>query len=172
MLSIIGSPLSGESSRSWKFTSQIRLSNCGLQLTDNGAELARSKETGPDGAGQVLTNSRERSQGGANLWRHVVKLPADLDFEGVWTVRGCESDGLSCVRGGPQCVSAHMADTDGLSGGSGCSRCGGNRNLTHSDATNKSTANLVGGVQIPPSERSGPGDENSRAVVIWIFNLK
>jgi hypothetical protein len=39
-----------------------------------------------------------------------------------------------------------MADGDGLAGGSGSGRCGGSLDITRTDATDKSTANLLGSV--------------------------
>ena len=65
-----------------------------------------------------------------------------------------------------------MADGDGLTGGSGCGRCGGSLYITRTDATGKPTANLLGSVQLSPGERAGPGDGRARAVIIWSLSLK
>jgi hypothetical protein len=65
-----------------------------------------------------------------------------------------------------------MADGDGLTGGSGCGRCGGTLYITRTDATGKPAANLLGSVQLCPGERAGPGDESPGAVIIWSLSLK
>jgi hypothetical protein len=43
-------------------------------------------------------------------------------------------------------VRSHVTDSDGLTGGSGCGRCGGSFYLTRTDATGEPTANLLGNV--------------------------
>jgi hypothetical protein len=62
-------------------------------------------------------------------------------------------------------VRTHVADGYGLTGGSG-GGCGcGCLCVTGSDATDESTADLLGGVQLSSGERPGPGNRSARAVI-------
>ncbi len=65
-----------------------------------------------------------------------------------------------------------MADGYGLTGSSGGRRWGRRLYSPHTPATGKPTANLLGSVQLSPGERAGPGDESTRAVIIWSLSLK
>jgi hypothetical protein len=118
----------------------------GLEVADDRAELARGEEPGPERARRVFTDGRESSQGGTNLCRHVVELPADLVFDGFWPSRVRKAGGFDGISGGPECVRAHMAHGDGLTGGPGGGRRGGSLYITGTDATGKPTANLLGSV--------------------------
>jgi hypothetical protein len=69
-------------------------------------------------------------------------------------------------------VRTHVADGDGLTGGSGSSRCGGTLYITRADATSEPTANLLGCVELAASERAGSGDQSPRAAIIWGLSLK
>jgi hypothetical protein len=69
-------------------------------------------------------------------------------------------------------VRAHVADSDGLTSGAGCGRCGRSLYLTRTDTTGKTTANLLGSVQLSLGERAGPGDESPRAVIVWGLSLE
>jgi hypothetical protein len=102
----------------------------------------------------------------------VVELPADLGFSGFRPVRVRKAGGCDGIRGGTECVRAHMADGDCLPGGSGRGRGGGSRYLTHTDATGEPTTDLLGGASLSPGERPSPGDERPRAVIIWSLSLK
>jgi hypothetical protein len=62
--------------------------------------LAGSEEPGPKRARRVFTDRREGSQGGANVCRHVVELPADLVFYGFWPVRVSKAGGFDGISGG------------------------------------------------------------------------
>jgi hypothetical protein len=75
----------------------------------------------------------------------VVELPADLVLYGFGPVLVRKAGGFDGIRGGPQCVRAHMADGDCLTGGSGSGHCGGSLYITRAHATNKPTTNLLGG---------------------------
>jgi hypothetical protein len=87
-------------------------------------------------------------------------------------VRIREAGGIDGIRGGTECVRAHMADRDGLAGGSGGGRCGRSLHVTLANAARKPTANLLGSVQLSPGERAGPGDESPRAVIIRSLSLE
>jgi hypothetical protein len=50
----------------------------GLKLTDDFAEDAGGEKPGSEGAGAVLADGRQLSQGGSDRRRHMVKLPANL----------------------------------------------------------------------------------------------
>jgi hypothetical protein len=76
----------------------------------------------------------------------VVELPADLVFDGFWPVRMRKAGGFDGISGGTQCVCAHMADGDGLTGGSGSGFCGRSLDIARTDATGKPTTNLLGSV--------------------------
>jgi hypothetical protein len=76
----------------------------------------------------------------------VVELPADLVFDGSWPVRVRKADGSDGITGGTECMCAHMADSDRLTGGSGRGRCSRSPHLTCTDATGKPPANLLGSV--------------------------
>ena len=102
----------------------------------------------------------------------MVELPADLVFDGFRPVRLRKGDGSDGIPGGTECMGAHMADRDGLTGGSGRGRCGRSPHLTCPDAPGKPPANLRGRVELSPGERAGPGDERPRAVIIWSLGLK
>ena len=143
-----------------------------MQPTDDGAEPAGGEEPGAKRSRGVLTDRREGSQRGANVCRHVLKLPADLVFDGLWAVRVHQAGGSCGMSCGTQCVRSHMADADGLAGGSRSGHCGGSLHLTGTDATGKSTANLLRSMQVPSGEGSGPGDECPRAVIPRSLRLK
>jgi hypothetical protein len=76
----------------------------------------------------------------------VAELPADLIFDRFWPVRVREAAGFDGISGGTQGVRAHMADGDGLTGGSSSGRCGGSLDFTWTDAAGKSTADPLGSV--------------------------
>ncbi len=102
----------------------------------------------------------------------MAELPADFIFNRFWPVRVREAAGFAGIGGGTQRVRAHMADGDGLTGGSGSGRCGGSRDFTWTDAAGKPAANLLDGVHLSPGKRARPGDESTRAVVIWSLGLE
>ena len=102
----------------------------------------------------------------------MLELPADLLFDGLWTVRIGKAGGVGGISGRTQRVRAHVADRDGLAGGSSSGRCGGSLHITSANATDKPTANLVRSFEFSPGERAGPGDESSRAAIIWSFSLE
>jgi hypothetical protein len=102
----------------------------------------------------------------------VLELPADLAFDGFWPVGAPKASRLHGICGGTEGVRAHVADGDGLTGGSGSGRCGGILYVTRTDATGKSTANFLGGVELSAGERPGPSDESPRAAIIWSLSLK
>ncbi len=117
-----------------------------LEVADDRAELAGGEEPWPEGTGWILPDRWKGSQSGANLCRHVLVLPANLVFDGLWPVRVREADGLGRIGGGTKCMGAHMAHGYGLTGGSGRGRCGGSLYITSTDATDKPTADLLRGV--------------------------
>jgi hypothetical protein len=102
----------------------------------------------------------------------VIELPADLVLDGSWPAGGRQAGRFGCIRGGAQCMRAHVTDGYGLTGGSGSGSCRGSLHITGSDATHESTADLLGSVQLSPSERPGPGDGSARAVILRSFGLE
>jgi hypothetical protein len=76
----------------------------------------------------------------------VLELPADLVFDGFSPVGVRKASRLHGICGGTEGVRAHVADGDGLTGGSGSGRCGGTRYITRTDGTGKLEVNLVGSV--------------------------
>jgi hypothetical protein len=106
----------------------------------------------------VFSDGRQSSQSGANLCRHVVELPADLVFDGFWSVGLRKASRRRGICGGTQGVRTHVADGDGLTGGLGSSRRGGTLYITRADATSKPTANLLGSVELAAGERAGSGN--------------
>ena len=100
------------------------------------------------------------------------ELPADLFLGGFWPVRSRQAGGFDGIRGGTQCVRTHVADGYGLTGGSGGGSGCGSLYVTGSAATDESTADLLGSVQLCSGERPGPGNRSARAVISWCFSLK
>ncbi len=96
----------------------------------------------------------------------------DLGFGDFRPVRVRKRGGSNGIRGGAQRVRAHMADGDGLTGGSRSSLRGRSLHITRTDATGKPTADLLGRAQLTPGERAGPGDERARAIIIWSLSFK
>ena len=83
-------------------------------------------------------------QGSPDLYRHVSEMPADLVAARFWPVGGGQAGGLDGIRGGAECVRAHMSDGYALTGGSGSGDCRGNLDITGGVATDESTADLLG----------------------------
>jgi hypothetical protein len=102
----------------------------------------------------------------------VVELPAHLFFDCSWAIRIPEAGGFDGVGRGAECVRAHMADGDGLTGGSGSGRCSSALHVTRSDAAGKSTANLIRSAELSPGERAGPVDESPWAVIVLSLRLE
>ena len=119
-----------------------------------------------------MTHRREGSQGGADLCRHVVELPADLVVDRFWALGVRKAHGFGGISGGTECMRTHVADGDGLTSGSGSGRCGGSLDVARTDATGKPSADLLGSLPLSPRERSGPVDETSRAVIIRRLGLE
>ena len=94
-------------------------------------------------ARRVLAYRRESLKRGANLGRHVAELPADLVFDGSWSVGVSETSSSDCVGGGTQGVRTHMADGDGLTGGPRRGHCRRSFQFVRADATGKATADPV-----------------------------
>ncbi len=102
----------------------------------------------------------------------MAELPADLIFDGSWSVGISETSSSDCVGGGTQGVRTHMADGDGLTGGPRRGHCRRSFQVVRADATGKATADLVRSAELSTGERTSPGDESPRAVIIWSFSLK
>jgi hypothetical protein len=102
----------------------------------------------------------------------VIDLPADLLFDGLRPPRVSKTGGFGGIGGGAESMRAHVADSDGLPGGSGSCRCGGSHTLSRTDATVEATPNLLGSIQLSPCERAGSGDESTRTIVVWSLSLE
>jgi hypothetical protein len=74
---------------------------------------------------------------------------------------------LDGVRSGAQGVRAHVADSDGLPGGSCGGHRGRRRRLARIYAADEAATNLIGSSQVSASECPGSFDQSARAVVIW-----
>lgn len=143
-----------------------------MKIIDDRAEETRREESGPEGTGCVLADGRQQPQSGSHRCGHAINLPADLFPYSLCPIRRGEASGLRGICGGTEGMGAHMADRGRLTGGSGRGRCSRSLHLTCTDATGKPPANLLGGVELSPGERAGPGDERPRAVIIWSLRLK
>ena len=150
----------------------VELGETCLEVTDDRAESARGEEPWPERTRRVLTDRWKSSQRDAKPCRHVLELPADLVFDGLWPVRIRKAGGVGGISGRTLRVRAHVADGDGLAGGSSSGHCGGSLHITSADATDKPTANLLRSFQFSPGERASPGDEGSRAAIIWSLSLE
>ena len=67
---------------------------------------------------------------------------------------------------------AHVADGDGPARGVGGGHGGGSRHISGTDAAGEPAPDLVGGVQLAPGERAGPGDERTGTVVTQNLGLE
>jgi hypothetical protein len=143
-----------------------------LQAADDRAELAPGQQPRAKGTRAVLTDGRKGSQRGASLCGEVIELPAELIIDGLWPIRMPEAGGLGGIRGGTQRVGAHMADADGLTGGSGSGCCSGRLHLISTDATDKTAADLLRRAQLSSGERPSSGDERPRPAIIWSLSLE
>jgi hypothetical protein len=83
-----------------------------------------------------------------------------------------QAGGFDGIRGGTQCVRAHVADGYGLTGGPGGGSGRGSLDVTGSAAADESTADLLGSVQLSAGERPGPRNRSARAVISWRFSLE
>jgi hypothetical protein len=102
----------------------------------------------------------------------VSELPTDLIVDGFWPIGSRQAGGLHGIGGSPQCVRTHMADGNGLTGGSGGSSSRGSLHLADRHTTDEPTPNLLGSVQLSSGERPSAGDGSARAVITWYFSLK
>jgi hypothetical protein len=102
----------------------------------------------------------------------VGELPADLVVDDFWPVGSRQTGGFDGIRGGAQCVSAHVADRDGLTGGSGSRGSGSSFDLAGRHTTHEAAANLFGGVQLSSGERPSAGDGCARAIISWSYDLE
>ena len=102
----------------------------------------------------------------------MVELPTNLFIDRFWPVRGSQTNGFDGVGGGAQCVGSHVADGDGLTGGSGSGQGGGSVDVTRSYATDESTPDFVGRVELSPGEGAGPRDGRAGAIITWSFGLE
>jgi hypothetical protein len=102
----------------------------------------------------------------------VGELPADLVADDLWPVGRRQADGFDGIRGGAQCVRAHVTDGYGLTGGSGRGGCCWSLYLADRHATDEAAANHIGSVQLSSSEGTGAGYGSARAVISWSFGLK
>ena len=102
----------------------------------------------------------------------MAELPADLIFDGSWSVGISETSSSDRVGGSTQGVRTHMADGDGLTGGARSGHCRRSFQVVRADATGKATADLLRSAELSTGECTSPGDESPRAVIIWSFSLK
>jgi hypothetical protein len=102
----------------------------------------------------------------------MAELPADLlvhDLRATWSRETGGSDG---IRGGAQCMRAHVTDRHGLAGGSGSSRRRGSLHLIGRHAPDEASANLLCRVELSSGERSSASDGGARPIVNWSLGLK
>lgn len=95
----------------------------------------------------------------------------DLVVHDFRTVGRGLAHGFDGIGGRAERMSAHVADGDGLTGGS--SRGGrGTCHLAGGDAADEAATDLRSGVQLSPGERPGAGDGRARTIVSWSFGLE
>lgn len=100
------------------------------------------------------------------------ELPAYLVFDGFWIVAVRKAHGFDRIRGGAECMSAHMAYGDGLNGGS-CSRSGSRSfHLTDRHTACKTATNFISGVQLSFGESPRPGNMGPRTSVSRVLSFK
>jgi hypothetical protein len=102
----------------------------------------------------------------------VVQLPADLVVDRSWALGMRKAGGSGGIRGRTECMRTHVADGDGLTGGPGSGRCGRRVDIARTDATGKAPADPFCSLQLAPRERSRPGDERPRAVIMRRLGLE
>jgi hypothetical protein len=102
----------------------------------------------------------------------VGELPADFVVHHSWPPGSRQPGRLGGVGGGTQCVRSHVADPDGLTGGSGSSRGCRRQGLTSTDATDEAAADLLCRVQLASGEGAGPVDERARAMITWNLSFE
>ena len=120
----------------------IGVRQAGLEITDDRAEKARREKARPEGAGRILPDGRQLSEGGSGRRGHTAKLPAELLADNVRLVRGGQSSRLGGIRGGTQSVCAHMRDACGLPGRSGGGHRCGSAHLTSGGMSDETAAGL------------------------------
>ena len=150
----------------------VGIRQCGLKGTDDRALKIRCQQPWPEGAGGILTEGREPSQGGLGGRGHVAQLPLDLLGNGDVLVGRGQTCGLGGIRGGTHGVRAHVGDGRGLSRGSGGCGSGGSRHVTRGAATDEAPADLLGDIALAPSEGSRPRDRVPRAAILWTFRFE
>jgi hypothetical protein len=102
----------------------------------------------------------------------VDELPADLVVHDLWSAWSRQAGGFDGIRGGAQCVRAHMADGHGLTGGSGSGSGCGSLLFVGRHTTHEAPANLLGSVELSAGVRPSASDGGARAVVSWSIGLK
>jgi hypothetical protein len=102
----------------------------------------------------------------------VIELPADLVVHDLWSVRGRQAGGFDGIRGGAQCMRAHVADGRGLTGGTGSGGGCGSLHLVGRHATDEAPANLPGRVALSSGERPSASEGGARPVVGWSGGLE
>jgi len=100
------------------------------------------------------------------------ELPADLVVHDFWPVGSRQAGGSDGIRGGTECVRAHVAGRYGLAGGSGSGGSCGSCHLAGRHTTDEATTNLLGSVQLSSGKRPRAGDERARTIVKWSFSLE
>jgi hypothetical protein len=102
----------------------------------------------------------------------VVQLPTDLVVHDFWPVWSRQAGGSYCIRGGTECVRAHVAGRYRLAGGSGGRGSCGSCHLVCRHTTDEAPTNLVGRHQLSSGKSSRAGDERARTIVSWSFSLE
>lgn len=102
----------------------------------------------------------------------MVKLPTNLLLNGFRPLGGRQASGFDGIRSRTKCVRTHVAYGGGLTSGLGSGGGGGIPDVTRTNTTGKTPANLIGNVQLSPRKRAGPANERPRAVIIGRLRLK
>ena len=150
----------------------VGICQAGLELADDRAEKARREEPWSEGAGRILPDAGQLSQGHSGGRGHMVKLPADLLLGSLGAVGGGQSSRLGGIRGGAQRVRAHVSDACRLAGRSGGGHRCGVAHLARSDTRDKTAADLPCDVKLATRKGARPGDRIAGAAVTWGFRLE
>jgi hypothetical protein len=150
----------------------VGLRDASLEITNDPAQDPRREEPRPKGAGPILADGREQSQGGSGRRGHVIKLPADLVGHSICPVGRGQASRLRGVCGGPQGVRAHVGHGGGLPGRSSGRSSSGTAHLASRTTVLESVADFLGDVELTASESPRPDDRIARAAVLRSLRLE
>src|SRR4051812_21637690 len=119
---------------------------------------------GPNGP-EVLVPTGGRASRAVRTSTDTCSSCQRISLRGLVPVRARQAGGLDGVSGCTESVCPHVADGDGLSGGSGGGSSRGSRHLPPVDTTDEAAPYLLGRGEFPAGVGAGASDEGPRAVV-------